>query len=723
MALIEIDNLCKTYQRGDVAVPVLKGVTLAIERGEMVAIMGASGSGKTTLLNILGCLDRPTSGRYSLDGQEVSRLSNEAQANVRNRTLGFVFQNFNLLPRSTALENVQVPLAYAWPPLPETEGHQRAVTLLRQVGLAERMEHAPSKLSGGQQQRVAIARALINNPVVLLADEPTGNLDSRTSKEILQMFQQLNSEYGLTIILVTHDKEVANHAKRVIHVKDGLIEADGPPERPVAADTAGRAAQDDPPRLGGPTAHRAPMLGVSFLTRPVRMALQAMRRNMLRSVLTALGIIIGIGAIIAITDMGQGSEASIRDVLNNLGASILVVQAGQAQAAGGICVGTGSCKTLTPQDAEALSRECSSVHSLAPLVFARCQVVYRNRNWSPTYVYGTTPDFLRVRDWEDLESGCCFTERDITANSLVCLVGQTLVTELFGGESPLGKEVYVQNVPVRVIGVLKPKGVNVAGFDNDDILISPWTTIRNRVAGEQPSANAVPGPSASTPDLSAGVKTLSGRYPGVPNELFPAPSSLQTADRPQQVRFSNVDCLLVRIHDVEDAARTKEEIAEVLRKRHRLRASESNDFFVRDHAEVSQAMEKTVGLVTALLLAVATICLVVGGVGIMNIMLVSVTERTREIGLRMALGASARAILRQFLVEAVVLCVVGGAAGIGFGKGCVVLAHVLLNWRTEPSVFAIVASVAVAATVGIVFGFYPAWKASRLDPIEALRYE
>jgi macrolide transport system ATP-binding/permease protein len=719
MPLIKLENIVKTYQRGDIPVPVLKGVSLEIQPGEMVAIMGASGSGKTTLLNILGCLDRPTSGRYWLDGQEVSRLSNSAQAQVRNRTLGFVFQNFNLLARSTALENVLVPMNYAVPAVPEAEGRKHAEMLLQRVGLGDRMEHAPSKLSGGQQQRVAIARSLVNGPVVLLADEPTGNLDSQTSLEILRMFQQLNTEYGITVILVTHDKGVANHARRVIHVKDGQIEADGPPSEPAGL-LAPSSGETSSGLLVRPRERRGLRLpGLAALTRPVRMAFQTMRRNMLRAVLTALGIIIGIAAIIAIVDMGQGSTASIKEVLNNLGASVLVVQAGQAYATGGIAIGAGSCKTLTPEDAAAIEKECSTVHSVAPLVFARCQVIYGNRNWSPTYVYGSTPGFLRVRDWEELDSGEAFTMRDVQANALVCMVGQTIVTELFQGESPLGKEVFVQNVPLKVIGVLAPKGVNIAGFDNDDILLAPWTTIRNRVAGEQPTSGALP----VGADGAAGVKTLNSRYPSFQRELYPGTSSLQALDRPQQVRFSNVDCVLVRVNDVEDAEQGKEEIAELLRRRHHLGEGQDNDFFVRDHAELGKALEKSVGLVTALLLAVAVICLTVGGVGIMNIMLVSVTERTREIGLRMAVGASASAILRQFLVESVVLCVVGGALGVLCGRMATFLAERLLHWRIEHSVSAVVASVVVAVTVGIIFGYYPAWKASRLDPIEALRYE
>jgi macrolide transport system ATP-binding/permease protein len=723
MTLIRLEKICKTYRRGDVNVPVLKGVSLEICRGEMVAIMGASGSGKTTLLNILGCLDRPTAGQYWLDGEEVSQLPNEAQAQVRNQTLGFVFQNFNLLPRSTALENVQVPLSYAAPPTAGPDGCKRAQELLCRVGLGERMDHAPSKLSGGQQQRVAIARALVNNPVVLLADEPTGNLDSQTSMEILRMFQELNTDYGITIILVTHDKGVANHARRIMHIKDGLIDSDGPPQEPVGFIHQGgiaAALAEGPQRAASTRRRRAAGLGLSDLIGQVRLAVESMRRNVLRSVLTALGVIIGIAAIIAIAELGQGSSASICDVLNNLGASTLAVQSGQVQTPSGVTLGTGSSKTLIPEDAEALYRQCSGLHSVAPLVFAHCQVVYGNRNWSPTFICGSTRDFLRLRDWEELAAGDAFTDRDVKANSLVCLVGQTLVHELFKDESPLDKELFVQNVPLRVIGVLKRKGVNLTGYDQDDIVLAPWTTLRNRVAGEQEKGTpAYP----SGPDVSGTVRTLSARYPGAQANLYPVPAPTQAADRPQQVRFSNLDCILVRVQDVADISVCKREMAELLRERHRLQPHQANDFFVCDMAELSAALVKTVGLVTAMLLAVAALCLVVGGVGIMNIMLVSVTERTREIGLRMAVGASGRAILRQFLVEAVVQCLSGAALGIALGRGFSYTAMVLFHWRVLPSLFAMIVSVAVAVTVGVIFGYYPAWKASRLDPIEALRHE
>lgn len=715
MPCLKLEEIRKTYDRGKVAVPVLKGVTLEVARGEMVALMGASGSGKTTLINLLGSLDGPTAGRYWLDGEEVSRLSDQERAFLRNEKIGFVFQNFNLLPRLSALENVMMPLAYSARSPSDRECRTRARALLERVGLGGRLDHEPSQLSGGEQQRVAIARALINRGSILIADEPTGNLDSKNGEEILQIFRQLNVEDGLTIILVTHDPTVAAHAGRIIHIRDGVIE-DGTTSQSPGGEEPRRRATSAPPTK----AKKAKRGGFRFFRRTTSMALRSLRRNVMRSVLTTLGIIIGVASLIAIAEIGKGSSTAIKQVLVTTGANNLLVQAGAASS-NGVSLGSGTIKTLTPEDADAIVHECPAVDSLAPIVYARRQVVYGNKNWVPIYIYGTTPGFLRVREWEDLAEGEAFTDDDVHGVAMVCLLGQTMVDELFQGESPLGKEVLVNDVPLRVIGVLARKGTNIIGVDQDDILLAPWTTIKFRVsASSSPSAVQA---AANANDLASEFSLLSRRYPRSRASLYPTQSATQLADTPKLERFSNVDSILVRAQSTEEIPSAMAQITELLRERHHIDPHQEDDFDVRDFTEVIRAVQSTVALVAGLLLCVALISLMVGGVGIMNIMLVSVTERIREIGLRMAVGAGPKDILRQFLVEAVVLSVLGGAVGILVGRGGSLLVRWLANWPTESSALAVIASVSVSVTVGIIFGYYPAWKASRLNPIEALRYE
>jgi ABC-type antimicrobial peptide transport system permease subunit len=458
------------------------------------------------------------------------------------------------------------------------------------------------------------------------------------------------------------------------------------------------------------------------------MAVHALRRNVMRSVLTTLGIIIGVAAVIAMMEIGKGSSTAIEQTIASMGANNLLIQPGTASS-GGVSFGSGSVTSLTPQDAEAILRECRpTVSTVAPVVRVRTQVVYGSRNWVPVYIYGTTPSFLEVRDWEELDEGEPFTDRDVLGATKVCLIGQTLIRELFQGESPLGKEVRVQNVSFRVVGVLSPKGANMMGLDQDDILLAPWTTIKYRVAGVSATTSnqSAATQAANAPgSVSVSVNSLNQLYPtaNAQVQLYPQQSLNQMANTPQPVRFTNVDQILVRAASTEEIPLAISAITELLHERHRIRPGQPDDFNVRDMTEMSKALASTSNLMGALLLCVALISLVVGGVGIMNIMLVSVTERTREIGLRMAVGARARDILRQFLVEAVVLCLLGGALGILFGRGASLLVRVLLQWPTEPSLPAVVAAVLVSATVGLVFGYYPAWKASRLDPIEALRYE
>jgi macrolide transport system ATP-binding/permease protein len=716
MELIELRDICKTYQLGEIDLPVLRGISLNIARGDLVALMGTSGSGKTTLMNILGCLDRPSSGQYRLDGHEVGELSSDERALLRNQKIGFVFQNFNLLPRTSAIDNVMMPLAYTSDHLSDREARQRAEELLRRVGLGEHFDHEPSQLSGGQQQRVAIARSLVNRPSLLFADEPTGNLDSKTSEEVLRVFQQLNEEEGVTIILVTHDPNVAQYAKRVIRINDGLVE----PEPSRDPSPASERDRPRPSEAQGPSLADGSSGGaLARVRRMLRTALTGLRRNVLRAALTALGIIIGVAAVITMMEIGRGSSSSIQRSIASMGANNLLILPGTASS-GGVTFGAGSVMTLTPQDADAIAAEAPAVRGAAPIVRARTQVIYGNRNWVPTFIYGTTPEYLQVREW-NLAEGGTFSNRDVRNGSKVCVLGQRLVRELFQGESPIGKEVRVQHVSFKVIGVLTGKGANMMGIDQDDILLAPWTTIKYRVTGS--SLASVNQSTSSSSSTSQQTNTLSQIYPGGQNSLYPLQSATQAADTPLPVRFTNVDQILAAARSTEEAPAAIKQITQLLRERHRLRPSESDDFSIRDMTEMTKTLASTATMMTKLLLAVALISLVVGGVGIMNIMLVSVTERTREIGLRMAVGARSGIILQQFLVESMVLCFFGGAVGILVGRGFSYLVRILLRWPTELSLDAILAAFAVSATVGIVFGYYPAWKASRLDPIIALRYE
>jgi len=450
-------------------------------------------------------------------------------------------------------------------------------------------------------------------------------------------------------------------------------------------------------------------------------AVKALRKNPMRALLTTLGIVIGVAAVIAMMEIGAGSSQALQDAISSMGANVLMVVPGTASS-GGISFGAGSVTTLSPDDCEAMIKQCPALRGAAPQVRARTQVVYGNRNWVPFWMTGTTPAYLEVGNWTMAE-GESFTERDVLAANKVCLLGQTLVRELFQGESPLGKEIRVKNVSFRVVGVLAGKGANMMGMDQDDILLAPWTTLKYRVTGSTlESTNQSASGSSSSQDTSGSINTLSQLYPGQ-DSLYPQKSAAQIADNPMPVRFENVDRIMAAAKSADQVEEAIAQITDLLRERHRIRPGEPSDFSVRDMTEMTDTLASTTSLMTNLLLSVAMISLVVGGVGIMNIMLVSVTERTREIGLRMAVGARGRDILRQFLVEAVVLCLAGGAMGILLGHGGSQLVQAVLRWPVATSPAAIIASVAVSASVGIVFGFYPAWRASRLDPIEALRYE
>ncbi len=454
---------------------------------------------------------------------------------------------------------------------------------------------------------------------------------------------------------------------------------------------------------------------MSSLRRILPTALHALRRNIMRSILTCLGIIIGVAAVIAMMEIGQGSANAISETISKLGANVVQIDPNDI-APSGISSGGGGRVTLTPEDCEAITRECEGIRWAAPSVDSHRLVVNGNHNWFPRDILGTTPDFLFIRDWP-LDEGDCFTEDDVRGASAVCVMGQTPAHRLFEDESPVGKEVIINGVRVKVLGLLSTKGVNMAGQDQDDYIIAPLTTVKYRLSGSRQLSSAGSTVVAST------VNTLNKPYPGQSVQLYAAPSSVQQANTPQIVRFSDLDDIWISAKSAEAIPTVMSDVTSLMRDRHNIQPGAMDDFRIRDLTEISKSLASTSTMMTNLLLCVALISLVVGGVGIMNIMLVSVTERTREIGLRMAVGARERDILRQFLIESVLLCLAGGLAGIGLGRGVSWGVNALLGWPTMLSIPAIIAAVGVSATVGIVFGYYPAWKASRLDPIEALRYE
>jgi macrolide transport system ATP-binding/permease protein len=696
-ALIDLHGVTRTYHLGDVDVHALAGVDLRVEEGEFLALMGASGSGKSTLMNILGCLDRPTSGHYLFEGVDVAERSEPELARMRSERIGFVFQSFNLLARTSALENVALPLFYSDNgPARRAERRARARETLASLGLAARERNTPSQLSGGQQQRVAIARALINVPGMILADEPTGNLDSRTSNEIMEVLRALNRDHGVTIVVVTHDPGIAAYTDRIVTMRDGLVLSD----EPVRHDDEKSARQPaGPPLLARSRAERAPLrLGASwaFALMVLAAAAQAIMRNKLRAVLTMLGVFIGVAALIAMVAVGQGANAAVEKEIENLGTNLLVVLPG-ATTSSGVRGGHGSASTLTVDDARAIPREAPAVERVSYIVRQMGQVEYEGQNWT-TNVQGVTPEYLPIANWK-IASGRELTDADQQSSALVVLIGNTVANQIFGGhEDPIGATILVKGFPLRVIGVLSPKGQSGWGQDQDDLVMIPFTTAENKVLG-------VAAPSS--------VQTAT-------NPLFPAPTN-PFGMTPRLT--GKVNSIYVQARGVAFVPAAVDQVTELLQTRHHIQPGSVNDFDVRNLSQIAQAREGSSRIMALLLAAVASISLLVGGIGIMNILLVSVTERTREIGIRMAIGARRVHVLLQFLAEAVLLSAAGGAAGIVVGVAISQIISHVAEWPTLVSPVAVLGGFWFSAAVGIFFGYYPARKAAHLDPIEALRYE
>lgn len=652
-ALLSLTDIRRHFTTaGGVEVQALRGISLDIHAGEFVSIVGQSGSGKSTLMNIIGCLDRASSGEYKVTGRNIETYDADSLAWLRREAFGFVFQSYNLLNNCNAIENVEIPAIYAG--LPSQERHQRASELLQTLGLGDRLDHRPNQLSGGQQQRVSIARALMNGGRIILADEPTGALDSQSSRDVMELLKEL-AHQGHTVIIITHDMEVAEHTERIIELKDGRIINDRPNPKLTQPPACGETnSADDAITLEPQTDEH----GWITTLEAIQMAFRSLHSNVFRTFLTLLGIVIGVSSVVAMLAIGEGAKQRVIDRISSMGTNMITVRPSSNRGAG---QRGGESSSLTIDIAENIAQSVPNVIGVLPEIQGNATVRVGNMDYRTT-VTATTSNLPDTRSWS-LARGIFFNKDDNREHTPVAVLGKSVYDILYpDGGDPLGDYMLISNIPFQIIGVMSKKGSSgFGGRDQDDVVFVPLRT--------------------------GGLRVFGRTY----------------------VRSATVA--------VSDASLMHE--TEALLLDYLQEATGSDGYRVFNSAELLETASDSQEAFTLLLGSVAAISLLVGGIGVMNIMLVSVSERTREIGIRMATGARQSDILKQFLAEAIVVSCVGGIVGILFGVG-VGKTISLLDTPVVFSIAPMVAAFICAAGTGLVFGFAPARKAARLDPVVAL---
>ncbi|WP_026441322.1 MacB family efflux pump subunit [Acinetobacter baylyi] len=659
-ALLEVHNLVREFPAGDSTVQILKNINLTIYEGELVAIVGQSGSSKSTLMNILGCLDRPTSGSYKVSGQETGKLEPDDLAKLRREYFGFIFQRYHLLGDLSAEGNVEVPAVYAG--VTPAERKQRATALLTELGLGSKTENRPSQLSGGQQQRVSIARALMNGGDVILADEPTGALDSHSGVEVMRILRELNAA-GHTVIIVTHDMQVAKNATRIIEISDGKIIADRENIPEYASELnkdpdAAPAIANKQSKGKSVSAFRSML---DRLSEAFQMALISMNAHRMRTFLTMLGIIIGIASVVTVVALGNGSQKQILENISSLGTNTITVFQGRGF---GDNSKTANFKTLVPSDADALSSQ-PYVTAVSPMVSSSKTIRYKENEATAT-INGVSNDYFDVKGLT-FKDGQSFDQRSVRDLTQDVVIDTNTQKQFFtDGSNPIGQVVLLGSVPARIIGIVEPQTSSMGSDDSLNVYM-PYTTVMSRMLGQ-----------------------------------------------------SNVRNIIVRINDQYSTSAAENAIVNLLTLRHG-----QQDIFTMNSDSIRQTIEKTTSTMTLLVSAIAVISLIVGGIGVMNIMLVSVTERTQEIGVRMAVGARQSDILQQFLIEAILVCLIGGVLGVllSLGLGQLINKVAAGNFAVAYSTTSIVAAFVCSTLIGVVFGFLPARNAAQLDPVAALSRE